>query len=898
MKFHKKSRDNRGLTLVELIVTVAVSAIVVGAIWSFVLISSRSYESSKTEAELQQEVQQTMNHVQNLLIDTNKAVAYFYQEEDSSFTQISSDYDTPKDATKRLEVYNDDTVGHLVWDKENQEIEYKEGLKADLGDQTKWESAVLAKGVESFAIDTSQVEKKNVLKVKMSFVRNDKTYTATRNIALRNSIINTGNTDDIYTETVGVEKPLIVVSGVENDILYPRDSHIFTATITNSEDITLLWTIQGQKSEDTYMNITTGEIVIGASETADEITVIATLESDRTVNGIYKFAVGDPTAPTVELKDERPEEEKGFHIPAPIDTEELVINALCGEEYRIPILADVKPADYSHKWSFIPINGGEKIDAKIEVERDITGGRQEYLVVGENQATDFWLRTDVVSNEANNGYDLCYVNVIPPEPEIYVDYGSGIAKNEDVILYGGTEVSIYAVWTGTVATEENPFGYSRNIFKEHDLEWTITTYNGTQTVKVAKDTQAAEEYVKAFTQMPYYGADKVTITAASKKYTNITFPTITITVDKPVLDLNGYLVEYKDETDSSGNATTVEQKTELTAGEEVALYQDLQFVPEYFGGRMDNLGWTVTFKDRTKGTIVGPIDVAKSLVNSEGTFVCNSVKTLFGSKRMFGQEVTVTVYEKNAPNVKASVTFVVENAKVCDKTPTSEGANVIERDYLQPNKAFDGKGTAHKYIENYAFVTNVDYVGEYEVKDCKLEYVAGNSTTNENEINYYMVYDEQSEKKNIKFQPQKITDDNAASKVKCIIYDIDDKYTGEHIGFIKLNMTLSNYNVPIQERALLGTTTVGYVAYYSPVPKASLNKNNSPHVAEAKTFHNHYGWEVMSKETPSNIVYESLTAVPFNCKYTYDRGFLGFIGAGWEISINENGNSVYSAEYN
>jgi len=905
MKFRKKSRDNRGLTLVELIVTVAVSAIVVGAIWSFVLISSRSYESSKTEAELQQEVQQTMNHVQNLLIDTNKAVAYFYQEEDASFTQISSDYDTPKDATKRLEVYNDDTVGHLVWDKENQEIEYKEGLKADLADQTKWESAVLAKGVESFAIDASQVEKKNVLKVKMSFVRNNKTYTATRNIALRNSIINTGNTDDIYTETAGVEKPLIVVSGVDGDILYPRDSHIFTATITNAADTTLLWTIQGQKSDDTNMNITTGELVIGATETADEITVIATLESDRTVNGIYKFAVGDPTAPTVELKDERPEEEKGLHIPAPIDTEELVINALCGEEYRIPILADVKPADYSHKWSFIPVNEGDKINAKIEVERDMTGERQEYLVVDENQATDFWLRVDVVSNEVDNGYDLCYVNVIPPEPEIYVDYGSGIAKNEDLTLYGGTEVSIYAVWTGTVATDENPFGYSRNIFDKHYLEWTITTYNGTQTVSVKTDRQAAEDYVKAFTQMPYYGADKVTITAASEKYMNIAFPTITINVDEPVLSMKGYEVEYAEETNDSGNTLTVENKTELVKDKEVALYQDLQFVPEYYGGRMDNLGWTVTFKDRTTGTVVGPIDVDKSLVNSDAIFACNTVKTLFNNKRMFGQEVTVTVYEKNAPNVKASVTFTVKNAKACDEAVTGTNANLKTYDYLQPsadfNKKKDYKGNevAGKYIANYGFVIPVDYEGEFKVSDYQVVYTDGTIGTNA-DIEYLIEAKANNDSNIVLFQPKVFKDESNSKNIQSIIYDIDDMHTREHICYIKLNMTLSNYNVPIKEKSGWGTNTVGYVAYYSPILRSSLEKKNSPYTREMN-FINHYGYNQMSKTSPDDIVdlYPSLQPVSITCKYVYDNGIIFGWGAGWELSIYETGKTdpIYNAEY-
>lgn len=910
MKFYKKHRDNRGLTLIELVVAVAISVIAVGAIWQFILVSTRAYESQKAESELQQEVQQTMNQMQNLLIDTNRAVAYYY-EDGADYVQLSSDYDAPKDASKRLEIYNDNTAAHLVWDKDEQEIIYKETTKdkAESTSDTDWESAVLAEGVEELAVDVSQVEEKQVLKLKLSFIRNDKTYTATRSIAMRNSIITTGDVDDIYGEETTVIKPMIVIKAVDNNILYRRDSHTFEATVSNSDDKVILWTIQGQTSEDTYMNITTGEIVIGALEKADQITVIATLESDRTVNSIYRFAVGDPTAPTVEIKDERGDGAKGEDIDPPIDTEELIINALCGEEYKIPILADIKPAEYSHKWTFIPCTNGAAVDAEIIVKRDSTGGLQEYLVVGENQTEDFWLRADVVSNEANNGSDLCYVNVIPPVPEIQVQYEEEVDGNvqtktayEDVTLYGGTNVEISALWTSSIATEEHPFGYSENIFNEHDIEWTITALNGTEVVEVTKDVQDADGVVKAFTQVPFYGADSIEITAVSQKYTNVTFPKITITLKKPELTLYTYQLEEVTEITSSGETKTVVNQIPVTEDMELEFYKQVQLVPEYVGGRVDNLEWTVTLKNRVTDEVTGPIVINK--IDEDGTVTWNTATTKFNGQNMVGKEVTVTVREKEASDsVQASATFKVKCAKECDlKVNEGNGldtilnkpeANVKKYDYLQLGYDFKSNfdklnstkaGKAEDYIGNYAFLSSIDYEGDIAISSYYIQNM-NSGLMDTSQLNYIMKATIKNDN-SILFKPQIPASTTNINDIKSIVYDIDDKNTGEHVCFIKLDMTVANYYAAKSIQSGRGTSMIAYVAYYSPIPNEKLTQTTE---SEEMKFCNYYGWDVMSEKNAS-LDYADLSPVMYKCVYK-EEGFLFW--KKWYIYIYDNGNKEY-----
>ena len=76
MTMKNRKTDNRGMTLVEVLVAVVISTVVIGAIWQFMLVSTRSYDSQKTITDLQQEVQQPMNQVENLIIDADRAIDY------------------------------------------------------------------------------------------------------------------------------------------------------------------------------------------------------------------------------------------------------------------------------------------------------------------------------------------------------------------------------------------------------------------------------------------------------------------------------------------------------------------------------------------------------------------------------------------------------------------------------------------------------------------------------------------------------------------------------------------------------------------------------------------------------------------------------------------------------
>ena len=66
---------NKGFTLVEIIIAIAILTIVGGVIGSFVLISQKQYNYGASETDIQYEAQLLVNQLQELLIDASKEVS-------------------------------------------------------------------------------------------------------------------------------------------------------------------------------------------------------------------------------------------------------------------------------------------------------------------------------------------------------------------------------------------------------------------------------------------------------------------------------------------------------------------------------------------------------------------------------------------------------------------------------------------------------------------------------------------------------------------------------------------------------------------------------------------------------------------------------------------------------
>ena len=295
----KMQADNRGLTLIELIVAISISMIVLGSIWQFIITSTKTYSSQKDNVDLQVEVQQTMNHLQNLFVDANRSVAYLVGGQEVGNDSLHEN--AAAATTKAVNIYSDNKVGKIEWDKNTQKLTYQE-LKVTNGtvespaapaaegeEAAAVETEVLAEGVIAFEADVSKVVTDRVVKLNLTFQKGSATYQATRDITLRNQLLASNTPNDIYANDTlpeGVVSVALQIVPDQEITLSQRASYDFSATINGAVagEMKVMWTIGNNTSGDTSIDIESGVLSIGANETpGNRITVTATLASDRRV---------------------------------------------------------------------------------------------------------------------------------------------------------------------------------------------------------------------------------------------------------------------------------------------------------------------------------------------------------------------------------------------------------------------------------------------------------------------------------------------------------------------------------------------------------------------------------------------------------------------------------------
>ncbi len=146
-KFQKLQEfDNRGLTLVELLCSVAILSIVGMTISSVLIVSADSYNRSNSEIQAQQEAQLVANQIDDLLIDATADVHY----------------DTSAEPTLTIKQGG---VTHTVVLKGN-ELYYSNGVDEQL----------LASGVRDFGVDDTEFAERGYIKLKMKMDRKFQNY--------------------------------------------------------------------------------------------------------------------------------------------------------------------------------------------------------------------------------------------------------------------------------------------------------------------------------------------------------------------------------------------------------------------------------------------------------------------------------------------------------------------------------------------------------------------------------------------------------------------------------------------------------------------------------------------------------------------------------------------------
>ena len=242
--------DNRGLTLIELIITVAIIAIFSGVVMTFIMTGSNTYRSTSSNAKVQMETQELVDRMEDLIIDTNRSLYYANGTGESIGSEIKNDIKQSgagnSDGNKTFIVCNEyknndgNTSQYICdvidWDKADATVYYSQreytatsssdgsakddtdtaafSLDAeDDGEQnvrnarTKVNRSVLATGILDFRADLTKVESDNIVRFQLSTENGKKEIETLHSVSLRNKVKvkkPADSFDDADTTDVGI----------------------------------------------------------------------------------------------------------------------------------------------------------------------------------------------------------------------------------------------------------------------------------------------------------------------------------------------------------------------------------------------------------------------------------------------------------------------------------------------------------------------------------------------------------------------------------------------------------------------------------------------------------------------------------------------------------------------
>lgn len=298
-------RDNKGLTIVELIVAIAILAIAGIAITNFMTVGTRSFFDSRTETDLQKEAQLAMNLIEDHLVDANKRVYSANEDE--------------------LVIENDERDGSVTskkisCDKENKQLYYSDNVEAS-------EPEILAEYVEEFKVTTIST---NNVDLEITFKNNEREYIATKNVTLRNPVgvsyngIIPGEEGDV---------PAIIKSVLvspKTAIVTPGSSVIFMAVVRGSGVINqaVTWKVEGDGVGITDSSINdSGFLTIGANEKAVKLKITATSVEDPTKSGSATVSVKKVKRIVVTSNKSKIEQNMTFALKATVEGTNITSSA-------------------------------------------------------------------------------------------------------------------------------------------------------------------------------------------------------------------------------------------------------------------------------------------------------------------------------------------------------------------------------------------------------------------------------------------------------------------------------------------------------------------------------------------------------------------------------------------
>lgn len=281
MKWFSKLK-NRGFTLVEVVIAIAMLTVVGGAITSFIVASQKQYNMGSAESDLQYEAQLVVNQFQELVIDAAKGVSYAYNGtlNEGSVSGLIID-DSAVDAativnTKEFHVYDVDKYYKLSWDTTSKKLFFFEYEK-DEPDPASVTGHLLAEYVTGFSVDLRDVGKNRTVKYMITLKKEGtgREYTTTHKIKLRNEVLVNKSKDEIYAHIPTEIVPTKITLSPDSIRVWPGgdadgDNGIVSALVTGTNgyipSVNVDWHFEGNTSAATKVDAVTNRVKCGWDE--------------------------------------------------------------------------------------------------------------------------------------------------------------------------------------------------------------------------------------------------------------------------------------------------------------------------------------------------------------------------------------------------------------------------------------------------------------------------------------------------------------------------------------------------------------------------------------------------------------------------------------------------------
>lgn len=193
--------DNRGLTLIELIVTVAIGMVFSGVILTFIAGASKSYRYTSGGAQSQIDMQDALDQLEGYMMNANLSVYYTKGISNAGTpgekVANNNDIDAPLMQSKTLfwGVQNEDGTKNyysIIWDTDKETLYYypqslgQGSTDTGGGSSTK---EVLAENVTQFAADIHHAADQHTIRFKLVTKVNGREIEKTETVTLRNDVV-------------------------------------------------------------------------------------------------------------------------------------------------------------------------------------------------------------------------------------------------------------------------------------------------------------------------------------------------------------------------------------------------------------------------------------------------------------------------------------------------------------------------------------------------------------------------------------------------------------------------------------------------------------------------------------------------------------------------------------